>query len=109
VRPCLTIALLLLASMGAQGGSTNQPSGDAVTPRLLAALMEQPAGILSSSQLTVPPAGKLLLSQLVAPPSPVCPAGLPAAGSALPGVVVRRAGLIPGGNLAIAPCVTRGP
>jgi hypothetical protein len=109
VRPCLTIALLLLASMGAQGGSANMRGGDHVTPRLLAALMEQPAGILAPSQLTVPPAGKFIFSGLVTPPSTACTDDVTIAAAAATGAVVQQLELIPAEHPACTPRVTRGP
>lgn len=109
MRPCLTIALLLLASMGAQGGSANMRSGDSVTPRLLAALMEQPAGIFASSPLKVPPAGNLLLRQLTAAPGAACPDSIPVAEPNLPGAVARAESTVLRDDPGCAPRATRGP
>jgi hypothetical protein len=74
VRPSLTIALLLIASFGAQGADANQCPGDNIAPRLLAALLDQPAGMLATSQLLLAPAGQLM-GQFGAAPCCSTPSG----------------------------------
>jgi hypothetical protein len=77
VRTGLTIVLLLAAALGVAGSAGGADRGAGVAPRLLAALMEQPGGMLGGAQLTLPRSPKLLLHPLQAVPYLLQPALAP--------------------------------
>jgi hypothetical protein len=86
VRPFLTVALLLAASIGAQAGDAELHVGGGIpAPGLLAALIDQPAGILAASHLALPPTGSFLLDRFAPGSSAICAERLllPAAGQAV--------------------------
>lgn len=109
MRPYLTIALLLVASIGAQAARPDYLESGLVPPGLLAALMDRPASILAVSQIAAPSATRLIIGTLAtsAPalsPVPQCAAPKPALLSY--SGQQHRSGRP---NPAIASRITRGP
>lgn len=108
MRPYLTVALLLVASIGAQAAEPQHGGPGRTVPGLLAALMDQPAGILSASQLSAPTAAQLLLGSLGQAAPAISPARHEAP-SLMPAVAVSRSVQASVHSYALTSQITRGP
>ena len=109
MRPYLTIALLLVASIGAQAAEPATGNAVRVAPGLLSALMEQPAGILAASQLSGSPGSHLLLGTFTAAGTAICCEGGQDLPRMLPANRTAAAAATPGPNPALASRSPRAP